>query len=86
MKYFTKELEEKKGIKWYIKVQVKLVSSTLLFDQKLLNKRKARMYYCNYCLHGFIREDLLDEHIPNCQPHGAQKVSFPKDDKVDLKF
>lgn len=35
-------------------------------------------YYCNFCLHGFCRQELLNEHIPYCSPHGPQKLTFPK--------
>ena len=26
-----------------------------------------RKFYCNYCLHGFIREDLLNDHVGHCK-------------------
>ena len=51
-----------------------------------LNKHKARMFYCHYCLHGFIRQDLLDDHLPHCQIHGPQKIKFPDEDHATLKF
>ena len=35
-------------------------------------KHKARKFFCTYCLHGFIRKDLLDQHKPLCEKHGAQ--------------
>ena len=34
------------------------------------NRHKSQMYYCRYCLHGFIREDLLHDHQPHCSQHG----------------
>lgn len=27
-------------------------------------KHDGEVYYCNYYLHGFCRQDLLDEHVP----------------------
>ncbi|XP_061191773.1 uncharacterized protein LOC133200019 [Saccostrea echinata] len=35
-------------------------------------------FYCNFCLHGFTRQDLLNEHVPYCSPHGPQRLTFPK--------
>lgn len=48
--------------------------SRLLGDR---TAHKSQTFYCNYCLHGFCRNDLLEEHIPYCLPHGPQKLSFP---------
>ncbi|XP_021341715.1 uncharacterized protein LOC110442433 [Mizuhopecten yessoensis] len=48
---------------------------------RLLGDRTAhngQAYYCNYCLHGYTTQQLLDDHIPYCSPHGPQKLSFPK--------
>ncbi|CAB4015283.1 Gastrula zinc finger [Paramuricea clavata] len=55
----------------------------LHYDQ---NGRKCRMYYCRYCLHGFIREDLLQEHEPHCCQHGAQRIELPNEDNASLYF
>ena len=30
-------------------------------------KRNRRMYYCTRCLHGFIRENLLEKHKKDCR-------------------
>ena len=51
-----------------------------------LNKRKTRMFFCNYCLHGFIKESLLRDHVPNCQPHGPQKMKYPDEEHDRLMF
>ena len=45
-----------------------------LYDQ---NRRKARMYYFPYFLHGFIRQDLLKDHQPHCFKHGPQRTELP---------
>ena len=50
------------------------------------NRKKARMYYCRYCLHGFIREDLLQDHEPHCCQHGPQRVELPNEDNAFLFF
>ncbi len=55
----------------------------LLYNQ---NRRKARMYYCRYCLHGFIREDLLQDHQPNCSQHGPQRIQLPDEENTSLYF
>ena len=55
----------------------------LLYDQ---NRHKARMYYCHYCLHGFIREDLLQDHEPHCCQHGPQRIELPNEDNAALHF
>ncbi|XP_028414926.1 uncharacterized protein LOC114538015 [Dendronephthya gigantea] len=50
------------------------------------NRKKARMYYCRYCLHGFIRDDLLQEHEPHCSQHGPQRIELPNEDNAQLSF
>ncbi|CAB4002802.1 Hypothetical predicted protein [Paramuricea clavata] len=44
------------------------------------------MFYCRYCLHGFIREDLLQEHDPHWCRHGAQRIELPNEDNTSLHF
>ena len=41
------------------------------------NKHKACTYFCSYCLHGFTKESLLEDHIPYCQIHGPQRIELP---------
>ena len=55
----------------------------LIYDQ---NPRKARMFFCHYCLHGFIREDLLRGHEPHCCQHGPQRIELPNEDNSALAF
>jgi len=52
--------------------------SRLLGDRTSHN---GQTYYCNYCLHGFTSQLLLDDHITYCFPHGPQKLSFPKSEE-----
>ena len=50
------------------------------------NRRKARMFYCRFCLHGFIREDLLQDHEPHCSQHGPQRIELPNEDNATLFY
>ena len=56
---------------------------------RLMGKRTdhdGAQYYCYNCLHGFSRQDLLDDHIPLCYKQRAQKIVFPeKEDTVKFK-
>ena len=36
-------------------------------------------YYCDYCLHDFIRQDLLENHVEDCKKFGIQKITLPKE-------
>ena len=38
-------------------------------------------FYCDYCLHGFIRQDLLDNHVEDCKKYGIQKITLPKEEE-----
>ena len=44
------------------------------------------MFYCPYCLHGFIRESLLEDHKPHCSQHGPQRIELPNEDNAALYF
>ena len=50
------------------------------FSRLLGNRTKhnGENHYCNYCLHGFSRRELLEDHVPYCLPNGPQKMTFPK--------
>lgn len=47
---------------------------------------KQAFYYCTYCLHGFIRQDLLDIHVEHCSSNGPQKIQLPKPGENILEF
>ena len=51
-------------------------------------KHDGQTYYCNYCLHGYYRQDLLhvDDHIKNCSINEPQKVEMPEERDKWLKF
>ena len=57
--------------------------SRLLGDR---TKYNGVTYYCHYCFHGFVREDLLEEHRNYCKHHGGQIVKLPTEDDNILKF
>ena len=46
----------------------------MLYSQ---TKYKGRLFFCTCYLHGFIRKDLLDQHKPFCEKHGAQCTELP---------
>ena len=57
----------------------------LLHDQSMYNGRK---HFCESCLHGYTREDLLKAHKPECQGIGqtAVRVEMPEEGKNKLAF
>ena len=55
----------------------------LLYHQ---SKSKRRKYFCPSCLHGFIRQDLLEQHKPYCQTHTPQRIEMPSEENKWLKF
>ena len=42
------------------------------------NNDKNKKYFCQYCLHGCTREEVLKNDMENCKLHGAQKIKFPE--------
>ena len=50
------------------------------------SKHNGRKYFCTYCLHGFIRQDLLEKHRPYCQVHGMQHTELPSESEKIMKF
>jgi hypothetical protein len=57
-------------------------------DLFLDSQKKFRhgYYYCEFCLHGFVKESLRQEHIPYCQVHGEQKIELPSNKDCFLEF
>ena len=57
----------------------------LLYDQ---SKHKDYKHFCERCLLGYTREDLLDAHKPECRGIGqtAVRVEMPEEDKKKLAF
>lgn len=50
-------------------------------------RAKRKHYFCRRCLHCFIREDLLKDHLPYCKQFSCQKVEYPVEGKDNiLKF
>ena len=49
-------------------------------------KHNGRRFYCNYCLYGFAREDLLLDHEPNCRKNGFQKIKLQNEGNDLLYF
>ena len=57
----------------------------LLYDQ---SKHREKIHFCERCLHGYSREDLLEAHKPDCQGIGqtAVRVEMPEEGKNKLTF
>jgi len=57
----------------------------LLYDQ---SKHRERKHFCERCLHGYSREDLLEAHIPECRGIGqtAVRVVMPEEGENTLTF
>ena len=57
----------------------------LLHDQ---SKHQHRKHFCERCLHGYTREDLLEAHKPDCRGIGqtAVRVEMPKAGENKLTF
>ena len=51
-----------------------------------LTKYEHKKFFCDYCLHGFIRQDLLEQHKPHCRKNGPQKIRMPSVDNDILYF
>ena len=57
----------------------------LLYDQ---SKHRERKHFCERCLHGYTREDLLEAHRPDCRGIGqtAVRVEMPEEGQNKLIF
>ena len=57
----------------------------LLYDQ---SKHRERKHFCERCLHGYTREDLLEAHKPDCRGIGqtAVRVEMSKAGENKLTF
>ncbi|XP_033729639.1 uncharacterized protein LOC117318793 [Pecten maximus] len=49
----------------------------LLSDQ---HTHKNRYFHCMYCLQGFTKQRILNDHISYCREHGTQKVKLPTEE------
>ena len=56
----------------------------LLYDQ---NKHHGQTYFCDRCLYGFSREDLLTKHREDCDGinKNPMKIEMPKDKNITFK-
>ena len=46
------------------------------------NNNYHKKYFCQYCLHGCISEEVSKNHLGRCKLHGAQRIKLPEaDDK-----
>jgi hypothetical protein len=50
------------------------------------SKRRNKVYVCPLCVHPFSNSDAFERHLPDCSKHQRQKVKFPDDDDLILKW
>ena len=55
----------------------------LLYDQR---NHRERNHFCERCLHGYIREDLLEAHRPACRGIGQTVVQVEMPEEGKLTF
>ena len=89
--YKTKAIKEERHVNLLLISQGEKRHYCLIRSfSRLLNyrtKHKTVTHYCYNCLHGFIRQDLLDEHKELCYKQKAQTTKFPeKPEDKEVKF
>jgi hypothetical protein len=55
----------------------------LLGDQHSIHRRH---HYCSYCLHGFTKERVLNDHVQYWQTYGPQKIKLPTEEDKWLYY
>ena len=45
---------------------------------------KNQQFVCPFCLHGYVRQSLLDEHLVYCSTNQPQKIILPEKGKNDM--
>jgi hypothetical protein len=68
-------IEDEKNMKSHY-VLIKNMSR-LLGDR---NNHDGAHHYCDYCLHGFQKDEQLQNHVEDCKKFGIQKVVLPDED------
>ncbi|XP_042913258.1 uncharacterized protein, partial [Parasteatoda tepidariorum] len=51
-----------------------------------LTSHKGTAFYCDYCLHRFSSQKMLDDHVNYCKNHKMQKIDMPTAGENILKF
>ena len=74
-------LTEKEG-----KYHYSTISSFSRLVRSQVSKRKQQQFLCYRCLHGFIRQDLLDSHVKLCNKVAVQRITMPSVKDSVLKF
>ena len=49
-------------------------------------KHSRQTHFCPYCMHGFVRDSLLQNHLLHCKHHSPQRVEMPSEKNKWLKF
>ena len=47
---------------------------------------KKQHFFCHFCMQGFTRQDILNDHIAYCSKYDAQNVQYPSDLENILEF
>ncbi|GFQ93384.1 uncharacterized protein TNCT_369411 [Trichonephila clavata] len=50
-----------------------------------LTQHKSESFYCNYCLHRFVKKSVLDAHIVDCRKHKEQKIKMPENKWLEFE-
>ncbi|GFX35652.1 uncharacterized protein TNCV_3175941 [Trichonephila clavipes] len=50
-----------------------------------LTQHKSESFYCNYCLHRFVKKSILDAHIVDCRKHKEQKIKMPENKWLEFE-
>ena len=47
---------------------------------------KGRLFFCSFCMQGFVKQIILDKHMSYCTKFGEQKISLPEKGENILRF
>lgn len=51
-----------------------------------LTKYKGKKFFCDYCMHRFIRQDLVEQHKPHCGKNEPQKIKLNYQTKIIMCY
>ena len=49
-----------------------------------VSKHHGKMHFCRFCLHGFVKEKHLEDHVKYCSKNEPQRTVLPKN--MNVKF
>ena len=92
IEYVSPERERKKQINLLLLEDVVLSKRHYVWINNMSGlvagrtKYHGKTYVCNYCLHPFSHQHVLDNHVPFCIKHPAQQIVYPDPNDCKLKF